>query len=398
MPWQMVVADEIAQGAAFLAGNKKLAQLIGNYLETGTSAGAPLRSLSKLAPKSASPALPKVSSQFAKQEALKKMSEDLKLGMDDVATGVKDMSKGLSDGAKQISDAKAAENAAHKLPFAASPLLNNQILLKESIQDIVDAINSNTIASATFLAPISVNLNAISSTLIAISSTLLEISDNYAAQIESSSDLPYVDSDTFYDLLSKKGFDQALINGFRSDEKKLVHDLSANGVSYSEIKQTIVDYRKSVIPSDWLFSADSATAGITSPSPVDSKGKPIPLSNPDYSTLFERIASAKDSEKEHFEFLKSPVAPLNLHTENALVEVSPRQAKHAKDFELARGESDTNSLGGDIVSQLEDIYDGEEIGNFRLFSFMGVSSGFEHLNSESGDAEMLAKITAWMKL
>lgn len=387
-------AEQLVESAAYTALN--------NYLYTGGNIPPPdasSGSTSKLAPKGKkklpSLDLPKT----AKKAGLSKLSSGIGAGLMAVAAGVQLMRSGMLDNAQSLSAEKQADNDTKKAAFPDSPLLRNQLELKEGVNDLVDAINANTIASATFLAPINSSLSAISSTLIAISSTLLEISDNYATQLETADDLPYIDSDTFYDLLQKKGGDIQIIRGWQSGEKALVQRLSDSGASYSDIKQAITDYRKTVVPSETLLNVQTAVAGVTSPSPIDSSGKPIatPQANIDYTQYYQRMANAKDAELEHFNYLKNPVSPIALHTVGNVSEVSPRDAKHAKDFELARGESDTNSLGGDVVSELEDIFDGDELNGLKLFSFMGISSGFAHLNSESGEADLLQKINDWMK-
>lgn len=313
-----MLAVELASDIAKLAGQSLIdasaLKAVNNYLGSGSSS----------VPVDTSPQIPvkrkglsgskqiKTSPKIEKKDALSKYSDAVNAGLAAVAglaiAGVSSM----SDSVKTDTETKQAENDAHKANFPLPSLPQNQILMKESIDEIVNAINANTIASVTFLSPISSNLAAISSTLIAISSTLLEISDNYAQEIQSADDLPYIDSDTFYDLLEKGGIDAILLKQYRQGEKDLVKRLMDSGASYSDIKQAINDYRKTAIPKDLLLETEAKSAGITSPKPVDSNGTPTPSNAStipktiDYTPHLEKMAAAADSAKAVTDFVQTP--------------------------------------------------------------------------------------------
>lgn len=232
---------------------------VNNYLGSSPLGSAPAIPLSKK--KGVKPS-PKV----AKKEGLAKYSDVVNAGLAGVIGAVMAGSSSMSDSAETLSTTNKAEIDALKTLNPDSPLLQNQLHLKQSVSDIVDAINSSTIASATFLAPITANLSAISSTLIAISSTLLEISDNYAQSLESAEDLPYIDTETFYDLLEKQGYTPQQIENLKSGEKELISSKSESGSTYPEIKDFIGEYRKHSIGSADLLAIGTDIAGVTSKS------------------------------------------------------------------------------------------------------------------------------------
>lgn len=239
---------------------------VANYLAGGSS---PSISSIPMGRKGGSKSSPKI----AKKAGLAQYSDAIGAGLAVVAGAVMVNSSTSISSAESVSSTNKAELDNLKSLNPESPLLQNQLHLKQSVNDIVDALNANAIISATFLAPINSNLTAIASTLIAISSTLLEISDNYSSTIEKSEDLPYLDTSNFYDLLSQNpNLSQLAVTQIRSGEMDMISKMSLAGASFSEIKQAIKEFRNINVPAGDLIDVHNATAGLTQQSPITSTG------------------------------------------------------------------------------------------------------------------------------
>lgn len=324
------IIEGVSGAAVFTAAN--------NYLgssPSGTTPQIPLGRKNGL----------KQSPKIAKKKGLSDYSDAINAGLAGVVGAVLAGSSAMSTSASDVSTTNKTEIDALKALNPDSPLLQNQLHLKQSVNDIVDAINSNTIASATFLAPINANLSAISSTLIAISSTLLEISENYADQVSTADDLPYVDSETFYDLLKNSDLSPLEIQTVKFGEEGLVKRLSNDGASYPEIKQAVQEYRKSSIPSADLINSQNKLSGVTAPSPINpttGATSPKTISQIDYSSYYERMASHADSAKVVSSHLQTPQDIKDLDG-NVVVTASPMQIEAIKHASDARHKTDTNN-------------------------------------------------------
>lgn len=95
----------------------------------------------------------------------------------------------------------------------------------------------------------------------------------------------------------------------------------------------------------------------------------------------DRMAESADAVKEHHDYLKSPLMAPDTTTQTGTIELSPRDAQHAKNAHHARGESDENNIGGDLFSELEEIYDSNELNMIKMFAYTRIDSGFGSLNS-----------------
>lgn len=289
----------------------------------------------------------KASPKIERKAGLSKYSDAINAGLAGVVGAVMLASDKMGQSATTASEVNKGELDGLKALNPESPLLQNQLHLKQSVNDIVDAINSNTIVGSTFLAPINANLSAISSTLIAISSTLLEISENYADQVSTSDDLPYVDSETFYDLLKNSDLSPLEIQTVKFGEEGLVKRLSNDGASYPEIKQAVQEYRKSSIPSADLINSQNKISGVTSPSPINpttgaTSPTPKTVSQIDYSSYYERMASHADSAKVVSDHVQT-VQDIKDLDGNLVATASPMQMQSIKHASDARHKTDTNN-------------------------------------------------------
>ena len=257
--WPLV--GEIVKDSAIFFGIDKVGGAINNYLSS-----SPIDSSSSSIPtsrKTSGVSMGKV----AKKKGLENYSTAVNASLAVVAGAIMTGATTSLDAAKAFADDGNTKLDALKALNPESPLLQNQLHLKESVHDIVNAINTNTAVSIKLLGPIGANLSAISNTLIAISSTLLEISDTYSTEIQSSNDLPYVDTKTFYDLLRKGNISDPTYDFSQLGEQNMIRDMSNAGYSMPEIKQAISDYRKSNIPSSTLLDVNNNLNGLTAPSP-----------------------------------------------------------------------------------------------------------------------------------
>lgn len=362
----------IAFDIAKIAGGEAAYNAVNNYLSSSPTSSPPQIPMGKKKGVKASP-------KIERKAGLSKYSDAINAGLAGVVGAVMLASDKMGQSATTASEVNKGELDGLKALNPDSPLLQNQLHLKQSVNDIVDAINSNTIASATFLAPINANLSAISSTLIAISSTLLEISDNYSQQLETADDLPYLDSKSFYDLLDSQHASQLDTTLIKSGEADLVKRLSNEGASFAEIKQAVTEYRKVNIPSSNLLETYNATAGLTQPSPVVNPVTGSTSSNSsgssaspqkDYSSYFERMASHADSAKVVSEFMQKPQALSDLDG-NLVATASPMQMQSIKHASDARHKTDTNNQE----------YDEDDFNNpfdvMPLLQFAGRASVFD---------------------
>lgn len=147
-------------------------------------------------------------------------------------------------------------------PSLASPLLSNQVFTKASIDSIVDALNANTLMSSVLFSTLDVNLSNIASSLYAISSTLLTISNDYKEDVSNTGDVPYINPDDYYKMLSKSGLSDDQINQLQDEEKIYVQSLKNAGYGYADIKKFVVDWRSKTVPSSGQDYVSDTVAGV----------------------------------------------------------------------------------------------------------------------------------------
>lgn len=325
-----------------------LASATGDFLVSSATVKAVNNYLKKNPknPISNSPIIPtskqsiKPSRKVEQKENLQGLSDNLSTGLGLAALAVGTVAHNMATSSDSERFQKTAEKEALKQSFPDSPLLQNQITLAQSSDAIVDAINANSIVTATVFGTLDANLSAISASLIAISSTLIEISDNYKEEIEKAEDLPYIDSDTFYDLLEKSGMSHLQAYELKNEELAMVDNLSKGGHTYSEIKQAIQAFRNSVVPSDKLIKVGSSAAGVTSPSPIDvTTGEPISNTPfPDFEPLMAWATSAKVVS----DYMGTPKSISDLDG-NLVAETSPMEVQAIKNASDARHKTDINN-------------------------------------------------------
>lgn len=246
---------------------------------------------------------------------------------------------GLLDSAKTAaSDAKQKLDQLKAGISENAKLLQNQLELKDSLNDISDAINGASIVAWSALGTLDSNLKIVGSALVAISNTLLDISTTYKSDITNTDDLPYIDSKTFYDLLQDSGMSFNEAFSLKNQEDVLVESLMSQGLSYPEIKQAVLAFRNVHVPANFLMGVEKGLSGISSPSPVDfSSGEPV--KSPDFTSISEWAIQAKA--KLDFELNPREVNDLD---GNPLANLSPVELQTIKNASDARLRTDQNNL------------------------------------------------------
>jgi len=284
------------------------------------------------------------------------------------------------------SEAKKAENDAMKEPFASAPLLKNQIELKGSIDELITALYTQSVVSSHLFGTLDGNLSAISSTLLTISSTLIDISENYKDQLENTGDLPYIDSKTFYDMLERNGASKDDVFNWKNGEDEIVRSIGQT-VSFPELKQAILAYRNATIPQQYILGVGFEASGVTAPSPLNPDGSVSPTQS---SIDLTKLNDWADTAKENLEFQKNPLLAPDTSTQTGTLELSPREASHAKNLHTARGQADENTIGGGLISVFDELIDSIDPSNFSLPSYSSISDmliaiGVDDLDAYTND-------------
>lgn len=238
--------------------------------------------------------------------------------------------------AQTLSDTAKKANDDQKNLQGDSHFLNNQVNLKQSLDYTIDAINAQTVALFQAISPISMHLAALVTAVQASTDAIL-------------------------------GLDPAVT----------LPEL-APVIKVPDAPVPVVNVAPS--PSPVTVAPSTATIEVNVPqSPAPTVNVEAPII-PDYTNQMDRMADSADAVKEHHEYLKTPLQAPDTTTETGTLELSPRDAKHALNAHHARGEADENEIGGDLLSHLEDLYDGQEMAMIKFLAYTRVDSGFGSLN------------------
>ncbi len=166
--------------------------------------------------------------------------------------------------AENISTAQSQKTSELLTPSAQSPLLTNQVYIKDSIDRLIDAINVNAIVTASVFGTLDANLSAIGSSLTSISSTLIDISSNYDASLSNTGDVPYINQDDYYKMLAQSGMSGDAINDAINQENLYIQGLKNSGIAdYNDIKKYVQDYRTKTVPLEYQAKVGDEVAGLT---------------------------------------------------------------------------------------------------------------------------------------
>jgi hypothetical protein len=290
------------------------------------------------------PVTPSAQSTVTKKTAHSKLASGLSAGL---AVGAGLLGVAVNDaltGTQQASDATKSANDATKASFPDSPFLNNQVDTKQSLDYLIDAINSQSIVIFQGLSPLSNYMEALVVGVQALTDAVL-------------------------------GLDPA--------------------VTLPELAPVI---EMPTAPAPIVNVSSSApTVNVSSTAPVVNVTTPAPTINveapiiPDYTTQMDTLADTAVAQKEALEYHKTPLEAPDLSTETGSTLLSPRDAEHAKNVHHGRGEADENTIGGDLFSELEDIFDSDELNLVKFFTYTPVTSALSSINSE-GMSDFLAEL------
>lgn len=247
-------------------------------------------------------------------------------------------------GAQTSSDLTKAANDATKAQFPDSHFLKNQVDVKQSIDYLIDAINAQSIVIFQGLNPLSMYMQSLVVGVQALTDAVLGLD-------------PAVTLPEF-----------APVMNLPTAPAPVVHVLSS--------APTV------------NVSASAPVVNVTTPAPTVNVEAPI---IPDYTTQMDTLADTATAQKEALDYHKTPLEAPDLSTETGSTLVSPRDAQHAKNVHHGRGEADENTIGGDLFSELEDIFDSDELNLVKFFTYTPVTSALSSINSE-GMADFLSEI------
>lgn len=247
-------------------------------------------------------------------------------------------SQSMTEAQKQ-SDAQKTANDLQKTKHADSHFLNNQVDLKQSVDYMIDAVNAQTIALFQAISPISIHLASLV--------TAVNASTDAILGLDPAVTLPAL---------------APVINVPTAPAPSVVVAPSTPTINVSSTAPTV--------------NVSSSPATVNVEAPVI----------PDYTAQMDRMADSADAVKEHHVYLKTPLMAPDTTTETGSLELSPRDASHAKNAHHARGEADENNIGGDLFSELEEIYDSNELNMIQMFAYTRIDSGFGSLNSADNSA------------
>lgn len=258
------IAIEIA---TIVAGNL-LYDAVNNYIQK------PLEINVRKKPKQGAPDIPVSKSNLnvsSKAAAQKKNLGDYALGISGLLAGASVTTKKAvtsgTDKANSISTGQSQKTSELAAVSQNSPLLTNQVYMKDSIDKLIDAINSNTLVSATVFGTLDANLSAIGASLTSIAGTLIDISVNYEQELLDLEDMPYMSQEELRRQLKAKGISDEQIAALFAKEDLLVSTLSKDGKDVSSIKQALLELRKAEIDAETQLELAKIQAGITVTAP-----------------------------------------------------------------------------------------------------------------------------------
>ncbi|NOQ31676.1 MAG: hypothetical protein GQ570_11195 [Helicobacteraceae bacterium] len=235
---------------------------------------------------------------------------------------------------KDYTDANKVKTDELLSNFNTPSMLQNQVLLQKTLNDISSslAISANiSVATAEIL---NTNLNSLTVSVMGIAKVLQEISSGYSETIEHSKDIPYQDTETFYNLMRDNGMSIDESEMLRLQELTAIDAMQSQNIPFSDIKANVMTLRKSTISASKMSGLAVASAGVTKPSSSTVK---------DYSPYYERMAQSADSSKVVNDFMSTPIDVKDMDG-NIQANITPMDLHATKNATVAREKTDTNEL------------------------------------------------------
>lgn len=217
----------------------------------------------------------------AKKGQLLDLMDGVSTAMDIYNKSIKNTSSSALEAIKSGSNSAKAFNEAQIAKYPDSPFLGGQVNLKQSIDYLIDAINSQTIAQFEALSPIALQLEGLNSVVGALTTAVMDISPS---------------------------------------------------ITLPELAP-LIKIPESPAPSVVVKVPEALPPEITVEAPKF----------PDYSDFMETIANSHISIKEHYDFLKNPMDVRDLDGE-FISSISPRELSVIKNGVDSRLRTDQNNF------------------------------------------------------
>lgn len=285
------------------------------------------------------------------------------------------------DTASTIQQAKTSELLERSLE---SPLLSNQVFIKDAIDKLIDSINTNAVVTASVFGTLDANLSAIGSSLASISGTLIEISNNYEDEVLNIEDMPYTSQSELRKQLEALGLTPERIQSLIDKENSLISEMSSNGETVSDTKQALLELRKAELDAATQLEIAKIQAGVSTPSPSTSPATEISLSSPNLelwasSALAMNEAVTVDMHKRNIhaqvfknEYITTATDIKDLDG-NIIANVKPIEAQSIKNIVDAKHRTDINNFEMSD-SDIDDMFDGDLPDFSSLFAYDPLSA------------------------
>lgn len=346
LPLLIPIAEALALGASYAVVN--------NYISknSGSGGSAPVIPTSRRSPATASKTLQK--------QALSNYASGVGAVLASASALVNSAVSSGKESAESASTAQIAKTSELLDVSNASPLLTNQVYMKDSIDKLIDAINANTLVSASVFGTLDANMSAIGSSLTSISATLIEVADNYKRDISNTDDLPYINQDDYYNMLKESGMSFEERNNLISQENMLYESLVNQDYEYDDIKAQIQNWRKYTVPISGQLSVEKELAGISKSPRVNSDGNSAGSS----ALELPNVEKWAESQIGINNYLTTPSAIKDLDG-NVIANMKPIEAQSVKNITDAKYKTDANNF------ELDDVdYD-------DMFTMPDISSIFQ---------------------
>lgn len=304
---------------------------------------------------------------------------------------VSSVSSSVSSGVTALESSSAVQSAKTSellTPSQASPLLTNQVYIKDSLDKLIDAINTNALVTASVFGTLDANLSAIGSSLASISGTLIEISENYEDELLNIEDMPYTSQSELRKQLTELGLSSSEIDRLFQKENDLIMESSASGKSVSETKKLLLDLRKAELSAETQLAIAKIQAGISEPAPSSST---VSLSAPNLElwagsafAMNEAVTVDMHKRNIHAQVFKNEYITTETDIKdldgNTIASVKPIEAQSIKNITDARHRTDINNFEMSD-NDIDDMFDGDLPDFSSLFAYDPLSVRLQNVTS-----------------
>ncbi|MDD2651729.1 MAG: hypothetical protein PHX44_01685 [Sulfurimonas sp.] len=249
-PLLVPIFEALAAGAAY--------EVVNNYITRSVNPkGAPdINPIPTSKPKTATIA--------SKKQNLANFAMGVSCMLSDATTStIESTTKGVAN-AESISVEQRTKTTQLLDNSSASPLLTNQVFIKDSIDKLIDAINTSSLVTASVFGTLDVNLSVIGASLASISATLIDVSENYQEDLTNTGDTPYINTSDYYKMLSSSGVSADEVSRLQTAENAYIETMRSQGASYSDIKKALISWRQQNVPSSAQQKIDDDINGLSS--------------------------------------------------------------------------------------------------------------------------------------